>query len=402
MVLTSLAGQGDLPRWFEPFFATLQRIAHGSVEIGLPDGRVFRATSGRGGPEGRIDIGNPDFFARMVRDGEIALPEMYMDGWWETPDLQALLDVIVLNNETIEHDFHGTALVRTYERLRHWLRANTRRGARRNISHHYDLGNEFYRFWLDETMTYSSALFSNQGETLSEAQTNKYAAICDRLELRPGDHVLEIGCGWGGFAEYAIAQRKARVTGLTLSREQQDFARRRLFEAGLAEHAEIALRDYRDERGHYDAIASIEMFEAVGEKYWPIYFATLRDRLVPGRMAALQVITIAERWFDLYRRRADFIQKYIFPGGMLPSSSALWRQSAAAGLEIVGSAEFGDSYSRTLREWREAFNARWRDIARLSFDARFSRMWNFYLASCAACFQAGTTNVMQLSLRQRL
>ena len=400
MLLTSLAGERDLPRWFEPFFSTIQRLDHGNIEIVLPDGRVFGAASGRDGPLGRIDIRNPDFFARMVRAGEIALPEMYMDGWWETPDLQALLDVIVLNNETIEHDFHGEALARAYERLRHWLRPNTRRGARRNISYHYDLGNDFYSFWLDETMTYSSALFSGQGETLSQAQRNKYAAICDRIDLRPGDHVLEIGCGWGGFAEYAIAERKARVTGLTLSREQQEFARRRLFEAGFAERSEILLRDYRDECGQYDAIASIEMFEAVGEKYWPAYFATLRDRLKPRRVAALQVITIAERWFDLYRRRADFIQKYIFPGGMLPSPSALWRQTAAAGLEIVGSTEFGDSYSRTLRKWREAFNARWPEIARLSFDARFNRMWNFYLASCAACFSAGTTDVVQLSLRR--
>jgi cyclopropane-fatty-acyl-phospholipid synthase len=324
-----------------------------------------------------------------------------MDGWWETPNLQTLLDVIVLNNEHIEHDYHGAALLRTYERLRHWLRSNTRRGARRNIAHHYDLGNDFYRFWLDDTMTYSSALFSRQGESLAQAQQNKYAAICDRIELRPGDHVLEIGCGWGGFAEYAITQRKARVTGLTLSRAQRDFARKRLFEAGLAEHSEIVLRDYRDERGLYDAIASIEMFEAVGEKYWPAYFDTLRARLKPGRVAALQVITIADRWFNQYRSRADFIQKYIFPGGMLPSPSALHREAALAGFDIQGATEFGDSYSQTLREWREAFNARWSEIARLSFDARFNRMWNFYLAACAACFSAGTTNVMQISLRQR-
>jgi cyclopropane-fatty-acyl-phospholipid synthase len=305
-----------------------------------------------------------------------------------------------LNNEPVAHGFPGAALVRVYERLRHWLRSNTKRGSRRNIAYHYDLGNDFYRLWLDETMTYSSALFSGQGETLREAQQNKYASVCDRMDLKRGDHVLEIGCGWGGFAEYAIRERGARVTGITLSRAQHDYARKRLFDAGLAERSEIVMRDYRDETGVYDGIASIEMFEAVGEKYWPAYFRTLHERLRPGGIAALQVITIADRWFNQYRRGADFIQKYIFPGGMLPSPSALRSQAAVAGLEVLGSMEFSESYSRTLREWRAAFNSNWDEIANLGFDQRFHRMWNFYLAVCAACFSARTTDVTQISLRR--
>ena len=400
MMLTSIGEEKHLPRWFETFFSILQRLDIGALEVALPDGRVFAVSGQQAGPAGRIDVANPEFFTRMARDGEIGFPEMFMEGWWTTPDLQALLDVLMLNNDQVARGFLGAALVRAYERLRHWLRSNTRRGARRNIAYHYDLGNEFYRLWLDETMTYSSALFSGQGETLRDAQQNKYASICDRMYLKRGDHVLEIGCGWGGFAEYAIRERGARVTGLTLSREQHDYARKRLFDAGLDERAEIAMRDYRDETGLYDGIASIEMFEAVGEKYWPAFFRTVRERLEPGRLASLQIITITDRLFSRYRRGTDFIQKYVFPGGMLPSPAILHRETAAAGLEFLGSVEFSDSYSRTLREWRETFNSRWSEVANLGFDQRFHRMWNFYLAVCAAGFSAGTTNVTQIALRR--
>ncbi len=400
MVLTSITGEKHLPRWFETFFSILQRLDTGVLEVALPDGRVFAVVGQKTGPTGRIDVANPDFFTRMAREGDIGFPEMYIDGWWTTPDLQALLDVLMLNNDQVARGFLGAALVRTYERLRHWLRSNTRRGARRNIAYHYDMGNEFYRLWLDETMTYSSALFSSQGETLRDAQQNKYASICDRMGLKRGDHVLEIGCGWGGFAEYAIRERGARVTGLTLSREQHSYARRRLFDAGLAERAEIVMRDYRDETGIYDGIASIEMLEAVGERYWPAFFRTVRERLEPGRRASLQVITIADRLFEGYRRNTDFVQKYIFPGGMLPSPSILRREIASAGLEFLGSVEFSDSYSRTLREWRAAFNSRWGEVANLGFDQRFCRIWDFYLAVSAAGFRAGTTTVTQIALRR--
>ncbi|HUF55498.1 MAG TPA: cyclopropane-fatty-acyl-phospholipid synthase family protein [Thermohalobaculum sp.] len=382
------------------FLSILKRLEIGSVEIALPDGRVFAAEGARPGPSGRIDVAEPGFFARMIRQGAIGLPEMYIEGWWTTPDLQALLDVVLLNNERVARSFPGAGLARAYRRLCHRLNTNTRRGSRRNIAYHYDLGNDFYRLWLDETMTYSSALFARAGEPLREAQTRKYASICDLIGVAPGDHLLEIGCGWGGFAEYAIRERGARVTGLTLSREQRDYARKRLHDAGLADRAEIALRDYRDESGAYDGIASIEMLEAVGEKYWPTFFGVVRDRLKPGRIAALQSITIADRLFPAYRRRTDFVQKYIFPGGMLPPTSALPREAAAAGLEIIRSIEFGESYSRTLRAWRAAFNARWPEVAELGFDQRFCRTWNFYLAVCAACFNAGTTDVTQIALRR--
>ncbi len=398
MVLYSAAGQTQLPRWFETFYSIIKRLEAGTIEVALPDGRVFVATGEQPGPSGRIDVASAEFFTRLAREGDLGFSDMYLEGWWTTPDLQALMDVLLLNNDSVASSFPGAALIRAYERLRHWLRSNTRRGSRRNIAYHYDLGNDFYRTWLDETMTYSSALFSGQGETLRDAQQNKYASICDRMGLKRGDHVLEIGCGWGGFAEYAIRERGARVTGLTLSHEQHDYAKKRLFEAGLAERGEIVIRDYRDERGQYDGIASIEMFEAVGEKYWPAYFKAVRDCLKPGRHASLQIITVADRLFANYRRSTDFIQKYIFPGGMLPSPSALRREIAAAGLGFAGSMEFGESYSRTLREWHAVFTDRWSEIAELGFDIRFKRMWEFYLTSCAACFHAGTTDVTQISL----
>ena len=400
MRLTRVDGQKNLPRWFETFFAISREIDAGRFEIVLPDGREFVVEGANPGPTGRLEIRNPDFFSRLVREGDLGFGEMYLEGWWDTPDLQSLMDMILLNNESIGRGFPGAALVRAYEQLRHWFRSNTRRGSRKNISYHYDLGNDFYSLWLDPSMTYSSALFTGQGEDLAAAQANKYASICDRIALEPGEHVLEIGCGWGGFAEYAIRERGARVTGLTLSREQHDYARKRLFDAGLAERAEIVIRDYRDERGSYDHVASIEMFEAVGERYWPIYFSAVRERLKPGGTAGLQIITIEDSLFSTYRRQTDFIQKFIFPGGMLPSPSALRREVERAGLGLLGSIEFGESYSRTLREWRDRFQARWEEIRALGFDERFARMWNFYLASCAACFMAGTTEVTQISLRR--
>ncbi|NND18158.1 MAG: class I SAM-dependent methyltransferase, partial [Silicimonas sp.] len=226
----------------------------------------------------------------------------------------------------------------------------------------------------------------------------KYKSMVDQMGAGPGDHVLEIGCGWGGFAEYAARERGLKVTGLTISKEQRDFAIERMAKAGLSDKVEIKLQDYRDETGSYDGIASIEMFEAVGEKYWPAYFDTVHNRLRPGRNATLQIITIEDKRFEIYRKGVDFIQKYIFPGGMLPSSSVLRREIERAGLIVKGSIEFGESYSQTLRRWHDVFNARWSDVSLLGFDDRFKRMWNFYLTSCAAGFHAGSIDVTQITV----
>ena len=399
-VETSTRGQRDLPRWFSTSFALLQGIRTGSVDVELPDGRVFRAEGPEQGPAARLAIRDARVFARVAREGELGFCEAYLDGWWDTPDLQALLNVILSNKNWVDRTHPLAALLRASQRFMHWLNANTRSQAKKNIAHHYDLGNGFYGHWLDETMTYSSALFDQESEDLSAAQRRKYASVLDRIGAGEGHHLLEIGCGWGGFAEYAAGERGVKVTGLTISRQQHDFAQRRIQAAGLGERVAIELRDYRDERGAYDGIASIEMFEAVGEKYWPAYFDTVRDRLKPGAKATIQVITIPDSLFPTYRKTVDFIQKYIFPGGMLPSPAALQAEILRAGLKPVGSLEFGQSYSETLRRWHAAFNAAWAEIQPLGFDERFRRMWNLYLTSCAASFRTGTTDVAQVTMRR--
>ncbi|MEM9240286.1 MAG: cyclopropane-fatty-acyl-phospholipid synthase family protein, partial [Pseudomonadota bacterium] len=257
---------------------------------------------------------------------------------------------------------------------------------------------DFYGLWLDDTMTYSSGIFQTGQESLESAQRAKYASMVDQLDVKPGDHVLEIGCGWGGFAEYAAKERGLRVTGLTISEEQFKYAKDRIAAAGLSHVVDFKLQDYRDETGHYDGIASIEMFEAVGEKYWPAYFSTLHDRLRPGGRATLQVILVQDRNFSTYRKSVDFIQKYIFPGGMLISPSVLRSHAEQAGLLFQRSVEFGESYSQTLRRWHETFNSKWDQVAGMGFDDRFRRMWNFYLTSCAGAFAGGSCDVTQITI----
>lgn len=404
---TSTDGQTALPRYFKPVFAQLGRMGYGRLDIVLPDGRRFRAQGAKAGLAAEVVIHNPDCIARLIREGDIGFAEAYMDGWWSTPDLQALMDVVFKDNPAVLDEFTGMALVRAYERVRHWLRGNSRGQARRNIAHHYDLGNEFYALWLDDSMTYSSALFKTGQESLERAQEQKYAAMVDSLGLKPGDHVLEIGCGWGGFAEYAAGQRGLRVTALTISKAQHAYAVARIERAGLAEKVEIKLQDYRDETGLYDGIASIEMFEAVGERYWPTYFDTLKARLKEGAHATVQVITVPNERFAIYRKNVDFIQKYIFPGGMLISPARFADEARRAGLNWAGSIEFGESYSQTLRRWHERFLAVWHRIEALTphggataFDARFRRMWEYYLTSCAGAFHTGICDVTQITLRR--
>ncbi|WP_417586285.1 class I SAM-dependent methyltransferase [Pararhodobacter oceanensis] len=399
-VLTDISGEGDLPRYFKPAFAQLQRMTNGRLDIIMPDGRRFRAQGALPGHAAEVHIHNADSFARLLREGDLGFSDAYIDGWWSTPDLQALMDLVFKDNPALLDDFTGVALVRLYERVRHWLRGNSKRQAKKNIAYHYDLGNAFYAEWLDDSMTYSSALFETGQEDLERAQQQKYAALVDSLALKPGDHVLEIGCGWGGFAEYAAGERGLRVTGLTISQAQHDFAVARMQRAGLTDLVEIKLQDYRDETGAYDGVASIEMFEAVGEKYWPAYFDAVHARLKSGGSATIQVITVPDERFAKYRRNVDFIQKYIFPGGMLISPARFAEEAARAGLGLASSIEFGESYSITLRRWHQTFTEKWDRIQALGYDARFKRMWDFYLTSCAAAFQTGICDVTQITLRR--
>ena len=399
MILTTTQGQKDLPRYFAPIFDVMGKMKRGRVDITMPDGRVFRIDGDEPGHVAEITIHNKDVFSRIIREGDMGFCEAYMDGWWSTPDLMAFMDLIHDDDaEDIYDGFPGQFLVRAYEKMRFWMQQNSKAQAKKNISYHYDLGNDFYGLWLDDTMTYSSAKFLTGQESTEAAQTEKYKSMVDEMGAQPGDHVLEIGCGWGGFAEYAAKERGLQVTCLTISEEQFKYAVDRIEKAGLSDKVTFKLQDYRDETGTYDGIASIEMFEAVGEKYWPVYFETVRDRLKPGKNATLQIITIADRRWEIYKQRPDFIQKYIFPGGMLPSPSKLRDVASAHGLSVKQSIEFGESYSITLRRWYEIFNHKWDQVAVLGFDDRFKRMWNFYLTSCAATFDSGNCDVTQITL----
>ncbi|WP_127109729.1 SAM-dependent methyltransferase [Pararhodobacter zhoushanensis] len=399
-ILTTTQGQSGLPRYFKPVFAQLGRMTYGRLDVILPDGRRFRAQGPKAGQAVEVTVHNPDAFARLIREGDLGFADAYLEGWWSTPDLQALMDVIFTDNPALLDEFTGMALVRAYERVRHWLRGNSKTQARKNIAHHYDLGNEFYSLWLDDSMTYSSALFKTGQESLESAQEQKYAALVDSLELKPGDHVLEIGCGWGGFAEYAAGKRGLKVTGLTISKAQHDYAVARMERAGLSDKVEIKMQDYRDEQGLYDGIASIEMFEAVGEAYWPTYFDAVRGRLKEGAKATIQVITVPNERFSLYKKNVDFIQKYIFPGGMLISPARFTQEAQRAGLAFLSSIEFGESYSQTLRRWHETFTQTWDKIHAMGYDERFRRMWDYYLTSCAGAFHTGICGVTQITLRR--
>ena len=399
-VLTSTNNQQNLPRYFARVFDLVGKLNSGRVDFILPDGRRFRAEGLKPGPVAEVTINNPDVFARLVREGDLGFCDAYLDGWWTTPDLQAFMDFIHADNDDMYDGFPGMALVRAWEKARFWFQSNTKRQALKNISYHYDLGNDFYSLWLDETMTYSSALFNTSQESLEKAQIAKYASMVDQMGVKPGDHVLEIGCGWGGFAEYAAKERGLKVTGLTISKEQLEYAQKRIKRNGLSDKVNLKLQDYRDETGVYDGVASIEMFEAVGEKYWPVYFDKIKQCLKPGKQATLQIITIQDARWEVYRKSVDFIQKYIFPGGMLPSPSVLRKEVHKAGLSVQHSIEFGKSYSQTLRRWFEVFNNKWDNISAMGFDDRFRRMWNFYLTSCAATFESGNCDVTQITLQK--
>jgi cyclopropane-fatty-acyl-phospholipid synthase len=371
---------------------------YGRLAFVLPSGRVLQIEGKKSGPDARLIVRDFRFVSRVLAAGDIGFGEGFMAGEWDTPDLSALLEAFTANLDRLTRLLEGNLFVRAINILLHSLNRNNRRGSRRNILAHYDLGNAFYSRWLDPSMTYSSARYERPGQSLSEAQRNKYASLARQIGLGPDNHVLEIGCGWGGFAEFAAGEVGAKVTGITISPSQYEFARKRLFEQGLAEKADIRLVDYRDVEGRFDRVASIEMFEAVGEEYWPAYFRKISDVLSPGGRAGLQIITIRDELFEGYRNRADFIQKYIFPGGMLPSETRLRQETARAGLEWSDIVRFGQNYADTLAEWARRFEGAWDDIKGLGFDERFRRLWRFYLSYCEAGFRTERTNVVQLSL----
>jgi cyclopropane-fatty-acyl-phospholipid synthase len=374
----------------------LVRVGHLTVQ--LPNGDVHKFEGAEPGPNATLIINDPRTIAKTVYSGSLGFSEAYLNGWWDSPTLTDMLVLGTANEASWDIAISGKPWMRFLSKIMHKFRPNTRAGAKRNIADHYDLGNDFYELWLDPSMTYSAALFDAGANSLETAQMHKMRRICEKLQLGPGKKLLEIGCGWGGFAELAAGEYGAEVVAITLSREQLTYAQARINRAGLSDKVTLKLQDYRDVQGSFDAIASIEMIEAVGEEYWPVYFATLRDRLRPGGLACIQAITIAERYFESYSSAADFIQRYVFPGGMLSSPSRLQQETERAGLQWRQAHWFGQDYAETLRQWQNAFQQAWPKIARLPtsktrYDAKFKRLWEYYLAYCEAGFRARWTDV---------
>ncbi len=386
----TLRDTGHLARDTRLVFELLENVHGGMLEMRLPDGSSQLFGEGEHGVT--MNVHDEAMFSQVLARGDIGLAEAYLDGQWDSPDVTGLLTLLTRNHQALKKAVYGSWRNLLAARVRHWLNGNSRSGSKRNIMAHYDLGNDFYRLWLDPRMSYSSALYrAVDAGDLESAQRAKYRRLLRRLHAEPGQSVLEIGCGWGGFAEIAV-EEGLKVTGLTLSPAQLEWARKRVPEADLR------LQDYRDTSERFDHIVSIEMFEAVGERWWPTYFRTIAQALKPGGRAVIQSITIRDDLFDGYRKGTDFIQQYVFPGGMLPSRSAFRAAAAKQGLTVHGEYAFGKDYARTLAEWRHAFENNWPQIAALGFDEQFRRLWRMYLSYCEAGFLAGNIDVVHFEL----
>ncbi|MDI3324112.1 cyclopropane-fatty-acyl-phospholipid synthase family protein [Pontibacterium granulatum] len=363
----------------------------GKLQLQLPSG--VQCAFGQGKPNASVTLHTYRPLVRLLFGGINGWSESYLAGEWDSPDLTALVNWALGYETSLSSIAKASFFTQILHNLYHWRRDNSKKGSRRNIAAHYDLGNNFYKEWLDPGMTYSAALFESPHQTLQEAQHNKNARILDMLDAQPNAHIAEIGCGWGGFAEQAAKDKALRVHGVTLSQEQLFWAKSRITAAGLSDQVSLSLTDYRDLVHRYDGIVSIEMFEAVGEAHWDTYFQTLQRILKPGGNVVLQIITIDDERFHSYRKNADFIQRYVFPGGMLPSIEALQQKFDQHGFELQAKLLFGPDYAETLRRWRDAFEARWDAIKPLGFDDRFYRLWRYYLAYCEGGFDSGSINV---------
>ena len=388
-------------------FRLLKGLKHGSLKVSLPDGGSLQFGHALDAePRAAIRLRNWNPCAAALKSGDIGFAESFIAGDWSTPDLSALLTLFIANRDEVEAVIYGSWWGSLLHRAKHLFNRNSRRGSKKNIHAHYDLGNEFYRLWLDPTMNYSSAWFEGERSgDLVNAQWAKVRRALVESGVKPGDKVLEIGCGWGALAECAAREFGATVTGVTLSKEQLVWAQKRLLDAGL--QGDLRYQDYRDLNGKggaadgpFDAVVSIEMFEAVGREYWPGFFETLKTQLKPDGSACIQSITIRDDLFERYARSTDFIQQYIFPGGLLPSPSAFRAAAAQAGFRVVNELDFGLDYAETLRRWRDQFLRQEASVRRLGFDTRFMRIWEFYLGYCEAAFATGNTSVMQFTLRR--
>jgi cyclopropane-fatty-acyl-phospholipid synthase len=400
---STLSLPASAPAAARAVFRVLAKLSIGRLLVQLPDGSaVHFGAHDSSGPQAAIRLANWKVCAAALKSGDIGFAESYIAEDWQTPDLAALLHLFIANRDAIETVVYGSWWGSLLYRAKHLLHRNSRRGSKKNIHAHYDLGNPFYRLWLDETMNYSSAWFDGDTtQSLADAQQAKVLRALDECGLKPGQRLLEIGCGWGALAEAAAITRGAQVVGVTLSCEQLAWAQSRIAAANATERVDLRLQDWRDlDDPPFDAIASIEMFEAVGREYWSDFFSALRRKLKPGGRACLQSITIRDDLFERYVQGTDFIQQYIFPGGLLPSPSEFRKAATAAGFEVINELAFGADYAETLRRWRERFLAEERRVRAIGFDTRFMRTWEFYLAYCEAAFAGGNTDVMQFTLRR--
>ena len=376
------------------FFRILSNLEYGRLELITPEGKKHYFEGKKPGPHGTFRIFEWNVIENLSTKGDIGFAEDYRDGRWDTDNLTALLKFGLKNYNTLKSYIQGRTFFKAISKLSYLAKRNTLTGSKKNIQAHYDLGNNFYKLWLDSSMTYSSALFLNDNETLEEAQRNKYDRILSRID-KDISNILEIGCGWGGFAERAIQTKEHSVKGVTLSKEQLIYAKERVSDS----RAEFLLEDYRHVTGQYDAIVSIEMFEAVGEKYWPIYFKRISELLKKNGTAHIQTITICDDAFEEYRTSGDMIRSFIFPGGMLPSKKRFYEEAHNAGLEISNIYSFGQDYAKTLSLWLDEFDAQIDHVKAMGFDDNFIRLWRFYLASCTAGFTAERTDVIQVELK---
>jgi cyclopropane-fatty-acyl-phospholipid synthase len=381
--------------------AILSNLHCGRLTLTLPDGSQHQFFGAMSGPDSDLTIHTESALRRLLHDGKMGFCEAFMDGEASSQSLPTLIELAVLHDKYLENALKTNIFRQAGLRLFHMLRRNNKLGSAKNIAHHYDIGNSFYEAWLDPTMTYSSAVFDSETDDLTTAQLNKYKRLAELADIQPGDRVLEIGCGWGGFAKFVSQHIGAHVTGITISQAQLAYAEASLAEAGLQNKVDLKLMDYRDLQGRFDKIVSIEMFEAVGQAYWPVYFDTISRMLKSGGRAVIQSITIDHGAFHSYRDQPDFIQRYIFPGGMLPSMPMLQTPVAQAGLELVAENGYAPDYARTLQEWRARFLAAWPSLAGDKFDNRFKRMWELYLAYCEGGFRAGMIDVKQILLMHK-
>ena len=383
------------------FFKIMDRIKIGHFVLYLPDGEVRNYHGKTEGRKGELKILDYAAISKIFSSGDIGLAEAYRDGMIDSPDMTSLLLLCIENQNAFEKIFRGNFFGMIYYRLRHLFRGNSRAGSKKNIEAHYDLGNSFYKLWLDPTMTYSSALFKNKDDTLEEAQKNKYQRIIDTINPKSTDHILEVGCGWGGFATMAALQTGCKVTCLTLSQEQYQYATDLVRQMGLEDNVTIKICDYRDETGTYDHVVSIEMIEAVGEEYWEQYFKMIESKLRPGGKAMLQSIYIIDELFEDYRKSTDFIQQYIFPGGMVLAPQVFEKYSIKNNLEIKDFYKFGLDYAQTLNLWRQEFKQKYAEVKEIGFDESFLKIWDFYYTYCEAGFLSRRIDVAQIVLQKR-